>query len=199
VIAQESEIGGVTDDASLAERIRRGDRAAEDSLIGRYAGQVLATAMVRVRDREAARELVDDVMMATVIGLRRGTVHDTARLGAFIHGTTLNLVHNHLRVRCRSPQTETLTDWSPALDSADVCEKDSDLRELRSCMARLRPDDNQILFMSLVDGLHPGEIAARLGLSVGVIRQHKSRALKRLKEAMSGPSRRASHEPLSSR
>jgi len=199
VIAPESEIGGVADDTPLAERIRRGDRAAEDQLIGLYSARVLAMSIVRIRDREAARELVDDIMMATVTALRRGTVRDTARLGAFIHGTALNLIHNHLRARCRMPRTAVLGDESLTPDLAEACEKDSDLQELRSCVDRLSPQDQRVLFLSLSEGLKPGEIATRLGLSADVVRQQKSRALKRLKEMTNGASRVGVSEPHSDR
>jgi RNA polymerase sigma factor (sigma-70 family) len=199
VIAPESGIGGLADDTALSERIRQGDRVAENELVGLYSGRVFAMAMVRVRDREATRELVDDVLMATVTALRRGTVHDTARLGAFIHGTALNLIHNLLRARCRLPRTEVLADESSTPDLAEACEKDSDLEAVRTCVGRLHTRDQQILFMSLAQGLKPGEIAARLGISAEVVRQQKCRALKRLKEMMNGVSRIELHEPHSNR
>jgi RNA polymerase sigma-70 factor (ECF subfamily) len=181
----------------LGERIRHGDRAAENELVGLYSGRVLAMAMVRVRDREAARELVDDVMMAAVTALRRGTVHDTARLGAFIHGTSLNLVHNYLRARGRMPRVDGSGEEPTTPDLAEACEKDSDMQALRACVERLPKQDQQVLFMSLTEGLKPGEIATRLGLSAGVVRQQKSRALKRLKEMLDRASRNDLHEPHS--
>ena len=199
MIAPESVTGGVADDTLLGERIRHGDRAAENELVVLYSGRVLAMAMARVGDREAARELVDDVMMATVTALRRGTVHDTARLGAFIHGTALNLVHGHLRARGRMPRDDGSGLEPTTPDLAEACEKDSDMQALRTCCALLPAQDHQVLFMSLTEGLKPGEIATRLGLSAEVVRQQKCRALKRLKELMNGASRKDLHEPHSSR
>ena len=199
MIAPESDIEDVADDTPLAERIRRGDRAAEDQLMRLYSARVLAMTIVRIRDRETARELVDDIMMATVTALRRGTVRDTARLGAFIHGTAVNLIHNHLRARCRVPRTEVLGDESLTPDLAEACEKDSDLQELRSCVEQLSTLDQRVLFLSLSEGLKPGEIATRLGLSADVVRQQKSRALKRLIEMMNGASRIGVSEPHTNR
>ena len=49
MIAPESETGGVAHDALLGERIRQGDRVAENELVGLYSGRVLAMAMVRLR------------------------------------------------------------------------------------------------------------------------------------------------------
>jgi RNA polymerase sigma factor (sigma-70 family) len=192
-------IGGVTDNTALSERVRRGDRAAENELVGLYSGRVFAMAMVRVRDREAVRELVNDVMMATVTALRRGTVHDTARLGAFIHGTALNLVHSHLRERGRIPRGIGTGEEPMTPDLAESCERDSDLEAVQSCVRRLYVQDQQVLFMSLTEGLKPGEIALRLGIPAEVVRQQKSRALKRLKEMLNGSSRNVFQETHSNR
>ncbi len=199
MIAPESETGGVAHDALLGERIRQGDRVAENELVGLYSGRVLAMAMVRLRDREAARELVDDVMMATVTALRRGTVHDTSRLGAFIHGTAHNLVRSHLRTRGRMPRDDGTGEEPTTPDLAEACEKDNEMQALRISVKRLPVQDQQVLYMSLTQGLKPGEIATRLGLSAEVVRQQKSRALKRLKEMLHGASRNDPHEPHSSR
>ena len=191
--APEPADGQLTHDASLAARILRGDRAAENQLILTWSGRVFAQVMVRLRDREAARELVDDVLMATVAALRVGTVRDTSHLGAFIHGTTLNLVHNHVRSRSRIPQGPDSTDALTTPDLAGSCERDSDLRALERCIARLPLQDRAVLLLTLTEGLKPGEVAARLGLSVDLVRQHKSRALKRLRlEMLASP--RASPE-----
>jgi RNA polymerase sigma factor (sigma-70 family) len=47
-------------------------------------------------------------------------------------------------------------------------------------IAKLDRDDRAILSMTLVDGLKPGEIAETLRLTSEVVRQRKSRALKKL-------------------
>ena len=61
-------------DEALAERIRAGDRRAEDELVQLYFGRTFAMMLVRTRDREAARELTDDVLMATVTALRAAEI-----------------------------------------------------------------------------------------------------------------------------
>jgi len=199
VVTPELGVGSTSDDTALGMRIRHGDPAAENEVVGRYSARVFSMVMARIRDREAARELVDDVMMATVMALRQGTVHDTARLGAFIHGTALNIVHNHVRLCSRTPRGVATGEEPTTPDLAESCERDSDIQQVRGCVQRLAQQDQQVLFMSLSEGLKPGEIAARLGLSAEVVRQQKSRALKRLKEMLDGQSRNALPEPHSNR
>lgn len=174
---------------ALALRVARGDRLAENEFVQRYAGRVMAMAMVRIRDREAARELVNDVLMATIRALRQDAVRDGARLGAFIHGTALNLINNFLRSSNRRPQTEALPDELPEPSVADLPEHDCDLVLLRRSIARLDAIDREVLTLTLDEGLEPEEIARRTGLTPEAVRQRKRRALQRLREALDGGSR----------
>ena len=186
-------------DEELSGRIKQGDRAAENELVRRFSGRVLAMAVVRLRDRETAREIVDDVMMAAVMALRNGTVRDTARLGAYIHGITMNLLRNHLRTQYRTPRTEPISDEEADPRAAESGERDIDMQTVRRCLEQLPLRDRQVLFMTLVNGLKPGEIASRLGLTSDVVRQQKGRALKRLRDMIDGSSQTILCEPLGRR
>jgi RNA polymerase sigma-70 factor (ECF subfamily) len=184
-------VGSEADDdcTGLSLRLVRRDRAAEEEFVRRFSGRLMAMAVTRTRDPEAAREIVDDVLMATITALRRGTVQDTQRLGAFVHGTAVNLINNHLRSRGRQPRGEPLTDELPGRDGAESQEREADLRLLRRCVLELPERDRDILTHILVNGLGPDEIARRLGMSAEAVRQRKSRALKQLKDILAGPSR----------
>lgn len=183
-------------DETLAARIRAGDRSAENEVVRRYSGRILAMMLVRVRDREAAAELVDDVLMATVAALRGGTVRDTARLGAFIHGTALHVASSYLRSRSRQPRTEPLEEEVIGCEAVVDEERDNDLRDAQRCVATLATQDQRILLMTLVEGLKPGEIAARLGMADDVVRQRKSRAMRVVREMLAAESRNPSRGPL---
>jgi RNA polymerase sigma-70 factor (ECF subfamily) len=180
----------------LARRVARGDRAAEELLVRKYSGRILAMVIARTRDREAARELANDALMVTVQALRNGTIRDTGRLGAFIHGTAVNLINNRLRVNSRQPPMDALSDDLPGPDGAELIERDSDLTLLHRGIAGLDPRDRQVLTLTLVNGLGPGDIARRTGLTEEAVRQRKSRALKRLRELLTGPSRSGDPGPL---
>jgi len=180
------EIPSEDEPRSLAERVAQGDRAAENQIVRQYAGRVMAMAVVRTRDRDAAAELVDDVLMATIEALRRGAIRDTGRLGGFIHGTAANLINNFLRSSKRCPRPDPLPEDVPSPDAADMLERDCDLALLQRSIARLDPRDREVLTLTLAEGLEPEDIARRTGLSKEAARQRKSRALKRLRQALVG-------------
>ena len=90
----------------LADRIRQGDADAETELVHRFTPRVFAMAVVRTRDPETARELVQDVLMAAIGALRNGKLQDADRLAGFVQGIARNLINNRLRTEGR-PGTRT--------------------------------------------------------------------------------------------
>ena len=75
--------GGMAPDnltGDLAGRIEQGDPAAEESLVEAYYGRVFAMALVRTGDREVARDLAQEIMLAVLCALREGRLNDSSGL-----------------------------------------------------------------------------------------------------------------------
>ena len=173
---------GVAEQAALAEALRKGDPAAEAQLVQLFSPRIYLLALARTRDREAARDLVQEVLMAVLHALRNGHLREAEKLPAFIQGTARNLVNNYLRTRCHQPEFVPLPSDS-ALTATPGAAHDSDrIRLVLRALERLEAIDRKIMLMILVDGLKPGEIAFQLGLTSEVVRQRKSRAIKKVSE-----------------
>lgn len=164
----------------LADRIRQGDASGETELVREFAQRIFVMALVRTHDREGARELVQDVLMAVIVALRRGQLQDADKLAAFVHGTARNLINNYLRNESKRPQMELLPDDLAQGDTARQLEDSERVRLAHQALERLGPNDRRILWMTLVEGRKPGEIAAALGLTAEVVRMRKSRAVKKV-------------------
>jgi RNA polymerase sigma factor (sigma-70 family) len=133
----------------------------------------------RIHDREAARDLAQDALIAALSALRAGSLREADRLAAFVHGVGRNVANNYLRRRQTAPLEVPLDPEAiPAADS-DVEERDRRAIAARA-LRSLPATDRQVLGLTLVDGLKPAEIAQRLGEHVDVIRTRKSRALKKV-------------------
>jgi RNA polymerase sigma factor (sigma-70 family) len=174
----------------LAERIRSHQPAAEEELVRLFADRVSVLALARTRDRELARDLTQDVMLAVVLALRNGHLREAERLAAFVYGTARNVINNYLRTRSRAPRIDPLDVEVEAATTPDPVEESERADLVRRALAILDATDRQILRLTLTEGLKPGEIAARLGLTSEVIRTRKSRALKKTVERMKRLSRR---------
>jgi RNA polymerase sigma factor (sigma-70 family) len=177
--------------ARVADRIRDGDPAAEEEMVRQFGERVVVFLTMRTRDRELARDLGQDVMIGVLMALRRGQLRESERLGAYVYGTARNVLNNYLRTGRRErlePLTEDLAAEAP--DQAADFEAGQRQTLVRKGLAELNRADRGILLMTLVDGLKPGQIADRLGLTSEVVRARKSRALKRVVERINELSRK---------
>ena len=167
-------------EAELAARIRDGDPASEEEFVGLYRRRILMIATVRTREKEAARDLTQEILMGVLQAVRTGKLREAEKLSAFVQGTARNLISNYLRSRARRAEC--------GLDSANKASEDAVAevecaerrrlvqQELKSCSAL----DQQILLYSLVDGHSLEEVAKRLELSPAATRKRKSRLIRKL-------------------
>jgi RNA polymerase sigma factor (sigma-70 family) len=164
----------------LAERIRAGDASAETELVAEFTQRILVMAVVRTHDREVSRELVQDVLIAVIVAVRKGHLQDVDKLAAFVHGTARNLINNRLRNQSQQPPMEPLPDDLAQAGLTSQLDDKERVYRLQQALERLEPEDRRILSMTLVEGRKPGEIAVALGLTPEVVRTRKLRAVKKV-------------------
>jgi RNA polymerase sigma factor (sigma-70 family) len=183
------------DHASLVSRLAQGDAAAEATLAEQFGPKLRAMMMARTRDGELARDLAQDALIALLQALRQGQLRDHERLPAFAHGIARNIVNNFFRTRQREPQGQPLVEEMAVFSANDDREEQERLVMVRKGLTDLSPSDREILKMTLVEGLKPGEIAEKLGLTAEVVRARKSRAQKRIVAAIEKLSRMPAFTP----
>lgn len=165
---------------NLLDRIRQGDAEAETEVVRQFTRRIFVMSFVRTRDREAARDLVQDVLMAVIGALRKGQLQEPDKLPAFVHGTARNLINNQLRNEGQHPPLEPLPEDLPQANIVEQLEDGERVRLIHQAIEQLGQADREILQMTLAEGRKPGEIAAILGLSSDVVRTRKLRALKKV-------------------
>ena len=139
--------------------------------------------LVRTRDRETAHDLVQETLMAVITALRNGHLRETDRLAAFVHGTARNLINSQLRSQRQAPRLELLTeDVAHTTTLAAQVEQAERIRLVRHVLKQLGQKDRRILWLTLVEGQKPAEIAAQLGVTSEAVRTRKLRATKKVAE-----------------
>ena len=175
---------------TLADRVRGGDKEAEEELVRRFYKRVLLMARVRLGDQQAALDIAQETMIGVLEALRLGRVNNHLHLSAYVLGTARNLVNNHIRTRARASAEQTFLDREVVRDDPERLTAERERFELvERALRELSQDDQEILRMTLVEGLNPREIADRTGLSRDVVRKRKSRAAKRLRSELEDLSR----------
>ena len=163
----------------LVQRILSGDRSAEDELASAYRRGVFAIAVARTRDREAALDLTQEILIAILKALREGQLRESAKLAAFIQGIARNLINNYLRTKAHHAEVE-LDDEAYSSDPVEELESLERQRLVRRELESFSITDQQILLLSLVDGHSLAEVAQRLNMSHDAVRARKSRAIRKI-------------------
>ena len=163
----------------LAQRILAGDRSAEDELVSTYRRGVFVIAVARTRDREAANDLTQEILIAILKALREGQLREATKLAAFIQGTARNLINNYLRAKSHHAEVE-LDEEAYCSDPVEELESLERQRLVRRELESFSITDQQILLLSLVDGHSLAEVALRLNLSHDAVRARKSRAVRKI-------------------
>ena len=165
--------------SAIVRRAIDGDLSAEEQLIDHFTPGLVAHLTRRLRDREAARELADDVLMAMVRAVRGDRLRDPERLAGYVYATARNLANSYLRMLAGRPQPEPLAAEIAVHDPGESLEQRERLARVREGLDALRHLERQILLMT-IEGLKPAKIADHLGLSCDVVRARKSRAMRKL-------------------
>ena len=179
--------GSLTDGAAqqnerLVQAIGEGDHEAEQAFAARFLRPVRAMLMARSRNPDLTADHAQDVMIEAICSLRRGQLREAAKLPGFVIAIARNRLNSYYRSSRRTEALE-LPDDLPDLSSAShQLEDQQRSTQAMAAIESLDPLDRKILQMTLVDGLKPGIIAARLQLSPDVVRQRKLRATRRVTE-----------------
>ena len=174
------------DQRSTVERARRGDHDAFAHLATAAFARVSAIAQLVVRDRELARDVVQDALFRAwrdLPGLR-----DPDRFDAWLHRLVVRTSLNALRTRRRRVQEVELPPTDIA-GVADITSAIADRDQLGAALRRLSPEARALVVLHFYADLTLADAAAILDIPLGTAksRLHRSLAAMRTSLAPSGP------------
>ena len=179
-------------DGDLARAIAAGAEtadAAEAELYRRFAPRVRLYGLRHLRDEDAARDLMQQVLLLTIEKLRDGAVRDMDMIGSFVLGASRMLSLNlKRRDRRREALLDTFPIEHPVVSSASAV---MDEQELEGCLSTLAERERSIVLLTFYGDRSSREISQTLGISEGNVRVIRSRAIDRLRACM-GAAERAS-------
>jgi RNA polymerase sigma factor (sigma-70 family) len=91
-------------------------------------------------------------------------------------------MHSFLRDRQRASVEQPLEHDPPAPSTSDFLETAERQAMVRDALSRLEAVDREILLRTLAGDEKPGSIAEAMGMSAELVRQRKSRAIKKVAE-----------------
>jgi RNA polymerase sigma-70 factor (ECF subfamily) len=173
-------------DADLARTVAaRGPgsaEAAESELYRRFAPRVRLYGLRHLRDEDAARDLVQQVMLVTIEKLRGGSVRDVDQIASFVLGVSRSMAKDLRRLERRR---EKLLEAFPVSDIvAPVGDTTLDVGRLETCLARLAERERMVVLLTFYAERSSGEVGKELGIKDGNVRVIRHRAIERLRTCM---------------
>lgn len=175
-------------DAALVAAVRCGDPAAADALVRRHWRAAWAVALAQLGNRDEAEDVVQD---AFVRALER--IEDCRKPDRFVYWL-LQIVRNHARNardrrRVRSgPSVEDVDVAAPG-DAARETERHELAARLLEALARLPDVQREVVLLKDLEAWDHRGIAAALGISEDMSRQHLSQARRHLRTTLGSRAR----------
>jgi RNA polymerase sigma factor (sigma-70 family) len=170
---------------SFLPSIAAGDEAAFQGCLDTYGGLVWSIARRLCGDRGEAEDAVQEVFVEIWKSAGR---YDAAKASeqAFIAMIARRRVIDRRR---RAQRREPATDLTEAIEcSAQPVEERAELRDeaaqAAAALSELRPEQRQVLELSIYRGLTHAQISAATGMPLGTVKTHARRGLIRVRELL---------------
>src|SRR5688500_15813479 len=171
------------EDAELAAAVTRGDARAEAELYRRLAPRVRLYGLRHLRDRHAAADLVQQVLLMTLERLRAGKVREPDRIASFVLGTCrMTVLEMRRGTKRREDLLEAYGDTEAVFEAPEPLALDAD--RLAGCLQALSERERSVVALSFFADKPADEGGEELSISGGNVRVIRHRALARLRECM---------------
>jgi RNA polymerase sigma-70 factor, ECF subfamily len=171
--------------AALVERIRAGERLAEDELVERFSRGVTFVIRQSVKNSATAQDLYQESFRIVLEKIRAGEVREPDRLAGFICAVVRNLVIAHYRKSLKQPVSDQpeFELPSPALSPLDQLLKDEAATLARRVLAELPSGrDRKVLYRLYIAEDDKEQICKDLGLTSLLFNQVVFRARERFRK-----------------
>jgi RNA polymerase sigma-70 factor (ECF subfamily) len=176
-----------TSDGDLARAIAARQpvsaEAAEGELYRRFAPRVRLYGLRHLRDEDAARDLVQQVMLLTIEKLRSGSVREADRIASFVLGVSRTMAKDLKRLEGRRGRLRD-SFMAPHNVEAPAGDATLDVDRLEQCLARLAERERVVVLLTFYAERTASEVGKELGVKEGNVRVIRHRAIERLRTRM---------------
>jgi RNA polymerase sigma factor (sigma-70 family) len=173
---------------ALLTRIAGGDLAAVDDLVRRHTALVWGQARRFCRDAHEVEDVVQEIFFDVWRSAGRYDPEQGSET-TFVATIARRRLVDRLRRTTRRPRAGSLDDPEavPAPAERDDAALRDDAARARAAMEHLRPEQREVLELSLGHGRTHHEIATTCGIPLGTVKSHARRGLIRLRRMLGLP------------
>lgn len=169
---------------SVLDRIARGEKTAFAECLDSYGGLVWSLARRLSRTPADAEDATQEIYLklwknAGRYDVQRGS--EAVFIATIARRVLIDRLREHKRRPVEAP-IEEFEDWAGA--TAADGESCAEAKIAAAALAQLRPQEQQVISLSVVQGLSQGDIAERLNMPLGTVKSLMRRGLMAVREKL---------------
>jgi RNA polymerase sigma-70 factor (ECF subfamily) len=168
-------------DSELARHVLEaapGAARAEAELCRRFGPRVRSYGLRHLRDRDAANELCQRVLLLVLEKLRSREVREADSIASFVLGTAQRVAQTLRRGEARlEPLSQAQEPWHEPTPPRLL-----DVKRVAHCMEELGERERAVVALTFFDELNATELATAIGVTAGNARVMRHRALQTLRD-----------------
>ncbi len=168
---------------------QQGDQRAFDTIYDRFADALFRYVYARCGDASVAEDLVGDLWVRVVERLASFRLPPSGvdpAFAAWLYRIAHNLVIDHFRRKSSGnvPLDPSISDKEPTPDEHAM--SNDERRTLHAAIARLTPDQREVVLLRFIEERSNAEVASLTGRSEGAVKVMQHRALGALAKLLGG-------------
>ena len=170
----------------VLSRIARGEEFAVEEFMSAYGNLVWALAKRFTNNSEDAEDAVQEIFLEIWQNAGRYDAAKSAE-STFITMIARRRLIDRLRKTYRQPQTQSIDNFFElqAFAGERQLQTRVEAKQAVKAMKQLRPEQRNLMLMTIFDGLSHGEIAQLTGMPLGTVKTNIRRGFNRMREIMS--------------
>ncbi len=179
----------------ILERISSGDQTAVNDCLDQYGGLVWSLAKRMLPDKNDAEDAVQEIFIEVWKNADRFDETKSSET-TFIAMIARRRLIDRLRKTTRQPGQDSLDEMLYEPTGADGREVHTSIEAKRAAKAMndLRPEQRNVLQLSIVEGYSHSEISEVMGIPLGTVKTHARRGLMEVRNALEADSSRSGKE-----
>ena len=170
---------------AILHRIASGDRSAVQECLNKYGGLVWSIARKLLRNSDDAEDAVQEVFID--IWKNAGRFDEAqASETTFVAMIARRRIIDRIRYSARRISADSLDDvlLEPFTRSDHDMQMSVEANEAAEAMRTLRPEQQQVLRLSIIQGMSHQEISDSTGMPIGTVKTHARRGLMQVRETL---------------
>ena len=170
---------------AILQRIAQGEQAAVQECLNKYGGLVWSIARKMLRNTEDAEDAVQEIFVEIWKNAERFD-ETKASETTFIAMIARRRIIDRIRHSARRISADSLDDvlLEPFTRADKQLQVSIEAEQAAEAMRELRPEQQQVLRLSIVQGMSHQEISEAIGLPLGTVKTHARRGLLQVREIM---------------